>query len=443
MPKVKINIMKTLFPKQIEAKEFFLNVQRSGGNTLDTSDVGTGKTVVAAHLAAELDGPIAIISPKSVLPSWRRELDEVGVDPVFVLNYEKIRTGNTEWMSKVGKKIMRWNLPENTTVFIDEIHRAKGPYTQNAQIVISLVNAGFHIHGMSATAAEDPSEMRGLGYMLGLHNLNKSVRKDGKIANPSWVTWMTRNGCDKDFWGAWGLRDKSKLPEVRDSMYEVNTKRLTVDDMPDAFRANRVFVENIEFKSLKEIQRVYEDLGITPEIVEQYIVDGKIKQEEHTLTNILRARQLAEGLKAPDISDMAQELVMEGMSVVIFVNFSETVEALCDRLGCDSIDGKQKKNRQDVIDDFVADRTNCVVVNTTAGGEGVSLHDKVGNRPRVSLISPAFSAKDYVQVLGRIHRNGMKSDAIQKILVADGSIEEHVMKSMQKRLSNLKTMQNQ
>jgi len=296
---------------------------------------------------------------------------------------------------------------------------------------------------MSATAAEDPSEMRGLGYMLGLHNLNKSVRKDGKIANPSWVTWMTRNGCDKDFWGAWGLRDKSKLPEVRDSMYGVNTKRLTVDDMPDAFRANRVFVENIEFKSLKEIQRVYEDLGITPEIVEQYIVDGKIKQEEHALTNILRARQLAEGLKAPDISDMAQELIMEGMSVVIFVNFSETVEALCDRLGCDSIDGKQKKNRQDVIDDFVADRTTCVVVNTTAGGEGVSLHDKVGNRPRVSLISPAFSAKDYVQVLGRIHRNGMKSDAIQKILVADGSIEEHVMRSMQKRLSNLKTMQNQ
>jgi superfamily II DNA or RNA helicase len=140
---------------------------------------------------------------------------------------------------------------------------------------------------------------------------------------------------------------------------------------------------------------------------------------------------------------MAQELIMEGMSVVIFVNFSETVEALCDRLGCDSIDGKQKKNRQDVIDDFVADRTTCVVVNTTAGGEGVSLHDKVGNRPRVSLISPAFSAKDYVQVLGRIHRNGMKSDAIQKILVADGSIEEHVMRSMQKRLSNLKTMQNQ
>jgi hypothetical protein len=66
-----------------------------------------------------------------------------------------------------------------------------------------------------------------------------------------------------------------------------------------------------------------------------------------------------------------------------------------------------------------------------------------GERPRVSLISPQFSAKDHVQVLGRIHRNGMKSDALQKILVASGSVEEAVMSSMQRRLDNLKTLQNQ
>jgi hypothetical protein len=59
------------------------------------------------------------------------------------------------------------------------------------------------------------------------------------------------------------------------------------------------------------------------------------------------------------------------------------------------------------------------------------------------LISPQFSAKDHVQVLGRIHRNGMKSDALQKILVASGSVEEAVMSSMQRRLDNLAIMQNQ
>jgi transketolase N-terminal domain/subunit len=37
----------------------------------------------------------------------------------------------------------------------------------------------------------------------------------------------------------------------------------------------------------------------------------------------------------------------------------------------------------------------------------------------------------------------MKSDALQKILVASGSVEEAVMSSMQRRLDNLAIMQNQ
>jgi superfamily II DNA or RNA helicase len=63
-----------------------------------------------------------------------------------------------------------------------------------------------------------------------------------------------------------------------------------------------------------------------------------------------------------------------------------------------------------------------------------------GKHPRVSLISPSFSAKNHLQVLGRIHRNGAKSDAVQKILVAAGSIEENVMKAIERKLKNLETL---
>ena len=103
--------MKTLYPKQQEAFDFFLAKHKLDLNSLDTSHVGTGKTVVAAHLAKTLNRPVAVLCPKSVIPSWERELKETGIEPLFVLNYEKIRTGKTEWMSKRGKKIMTWNLP--------------------------------------------------------------------------------------------------------------------------------------------------------------------------------------------------------------------------------------------------------------------------------------------------------------------------------------------
>ena len=115
--------MKALYPKQGEAADFFLSVLIDGGNTIDTSSVGTGKTVVAAALAYQQNQPVAVICPKAVIPSWERELEEFGVAPEFVLNYEKIRTGKTPHMTKRGKKIMNWHLPENTLVLVDEIHK--------------------------------------------------------------------------------------------------------------------------------------------------------------------------------------------------------------------------------------------------------------------------------------------------------------------------------
>ena len=430
--------MKQLFPKQQQALNFF-KYAHSGvnpHNTLDGSDAGTGKTVVASKLAADSKCPVAVICPKQVIPSWKRELEEMGVEPLFVLNYEKIRGGRTKWMSKRGKKIMTWHLPPNTLVLVDEIHKCKGPYTQNAQMLISLVTQGYNVHGMSATAAEDPTEMRALGYMLNLHSLNKS-----KGVFKSWYAWMKGHGCEQDFWGQWRLVKRSKLADVKDEMSDC-VKRLTVDDMPEAFRENRIFVEPIEFKNLAKIKKAYKDLGLTPEILEEYIEHGSVETSDHVIVNIIKARQLAETLKVPDLVEIAEDLMLEGLSVVIFVSFRETVQSLCEKLQCDRIEGGQKTDRQEVIDNFTADKTNCIVVNTAAGGTGISLHDVNGNRQRVSLISPQFSAKDHVQVLGRIHRNGMKSDALQKILVANGSVEETVLASMERRLNNLEAMRS-
>ena len=428
--------MKALYPKQGEAADFFLNVLMDGDNTIDTSSVGTGKTVVASELAYQLNRPVAVICPKAIIPSWERELEEFGVTPEFVLNYEKIRTGKTPHMTKKGKKIMTWHLPENTLVMVDEIHKCKGPYTQNAQLVISLVQQGYQVHGMSATACEDPTEMRSIGFMLGLHNLNKS-----EVDKKSWYSWMLANGCAQDQWNQWRLLSRSKLTDVKESIYGVSGYRLTVEDFPDSFRENRIFVEPIQFADSKKIMKAYDELGITPSIIQDYIEHGTVTESEHILVNLLRARMLAESFKAPCIAEQAEDLVAQGNSVVIFLNFRESMDALCERLKCGRIDGGQSsKERQEVIDSFQKDDLHVLAINTAAGGVGLSLHDTHGDRQRISLISPSFSAKDHLQTLGRIHRNGAKSDALQKILVAADSIEETVMKAINKKLRNLEAL---
>ena len=136
--------------------------------------------------------------------------------------------------------------------------------------------------------------------------------------------------------------------------------------------------------------------------------------------------------------------MLECKSVVIFLNFSDTVQTLCQNLGCDRVEGGQSaEQRQEAIDKFQRDETHVLVVNIAAGGTGISLHDTNGKRQRVSLICPSFSAKNHLQTLGRIHRNGAKSDAIQKILVAHDSIEEAVMKSINKKLKNLNILHDE
>ena len=431
--------MKTLYTPQQKAADHFLASLKQGKHTLDTSEVGTGKTVVAAYLAKQLGMRVAVICPKAVIPMWDREMIDMGVEPDCVMNYERIRTGKTAFLSKKGKKIMKWLFEEPTFVIFDEVHKCKGAWTQNAQLLISLVKQaeehGHLIHAMSATAAEDPTEMRALGYMLRLHDLNKKPN--------SWQGWMEDNGCAVDNWGKWKLLSRKRLKDVHCTMYgeQGAAYRLTIEDFPDSFKENRVFVEHLEFKDSKKILEAYENYGVTPSIVSEYLENGSVTDNEFDIVNILRARQLAESLKVHDIVEMTEDLKDQDKSVVIFVNFRDTAEALTDKLGCPSIIGGQNPyRRQAIIDDFSLDEERVLVVNIAAGGTGLSLHDVMGDYPRVALISPTFSAKDYMQALGRIHRNGAKSHALQKILVAAGSVEETVVKSIQAKLANLNTL---
>lgn len=318
------------------------------------------------------------------------------------------------------------------------VHNCGSAWTQTSQMLIALVEQGYRVHGMSATAAENPTQMRALGYMLGLHGLNKS-----SPTKPGWIRWMEELGCRQDTWGGWCFTGKpERLAPLHRALFGESgpARRLTAADFPDSFRENRVFIEPVEFGAAKEIKQVYEDCGLTPEILIRFIELGTVTDSQHVLANIIRALQLAEALKVPELVVITKDLLEQGFSVPIFLNFRESSHALAQLLGgVPVIDGLTTGDgRQDIIDRFQADTETCVVVNSNAGGTGISLHDLNGNRQRVSLISPTFSVKTHMQVLGRTHRNGAKSDSVQKVLVAAGTLEEEVMEAVLRKAANLK-----
>ena len=136
---------------------------------------------------------------------------------------------------------------------------------------------------------------------------------------------------------------------------------------------------------------------------------------------------------------MANEAISEGMSVVIFCNFSATIDALATRLHTKCIVWGNNKGteREDNIEDFQLGKSRIIIVNTAAGGAGISLHDVNGLNPRLALISPSHSAINIKQSLGRVWRDGSKSKAIQKIVFVNGTVEEQVCESMIRKLDNM------
>jgi hypothetical protein len=78
-----------------------------------------------------------------------------------------------------------------------------------------------------------------------------------------------------------------------------------------------------------------------------------------------------------------------------------------------------------------------IVAIIQAGGVGVSLHDIHGGHPRMSIISPTWSGQDMVQALGRIHRAGSKTPAMQRIVYCAKTYEEQICSTIQEKIRNI------
>ena len=405
---------------------------------LDGSDTGAGKTYTAVGVARELNMGIAVVCPKSVIYSWNKVIkDHFGMKPEFVLNYESVKTGKYKdigvWksVSKIStREFFQWNIPKNTLIIFDESHRLKGHGTQNSEIAIAAKKQGYKILCCSATNAINPIELKCVGLITGLY-------KTGK-----WLAFLREHGCEQGRFGWEFSGDKDVLKKLHADLFLDRGVRVRRDDIK-GFPDSEVIAEayNIDEKSQKELKEVYEEMEKELKYLQAQCKNTK-EYQLNSMVIMLRARQQAELIKVPLFVEMAEDALEDGMSVVIFVNFSETVRALSKRLNTNCVVwGENKGNERDVhIADFQADKKRVIIVNIKAGGAGLSLHDLNGNYPRISLISPTPSAVDLRQALGRVWRDGGKTKSLQKIIFAASTVEEEVCEKVKLKLSALDTI---
>lgn len=412
---------------------------------LDASVMGLGKTYCATEVARRLRARPFILCPMSVVQSWKKIMESFGLRPLAIMNYEMIRGGKhfDEALRRVpspyyriqtadGKKTIRVELPPGSIVIIDEAHRCKNLNTLNNNFMKAVFQCpNTRMLLLSATISDRLECFRSFLYVFGVIPDTKSFK-----------AWMTaqktvlarRDPCYIFKTDATRKEDLERMALHKALFEEKRASRLRISDAGDAFPENRVIPGLYHIDRYEEVDRLYGELNAAVGDMKRKEVDAA-----ESLSRIIRARQRIELLKIPIMIDLYRDAAENGYSVVFFVSFRETMEQLSEILGIrDFICGGQEMKERDLImERFQNNEIRAVICIIQAGGAGISLHDIHGDNPRMSIVSPGWSAQDLVQCLGRIHRTNGKTPCLQKIIFCGRTFEEKICKAMERKMNNL------
>ena len=493
---IKDDIREKLLPYQTNHTDNIIYSLKTYSRCLDASDTGTGKTYTSIAACLSMNLKPLIICPKSVITSWKNVLSHFNASYYGISNYEsmhncKMFTQNSNgkvncpylkrieiikknkkkdiekdidkdieenidpekekeekrkqyvnrykemYMKEHEKKLNKFkkimeknsdhpvpdeemeytfgwqNLPDDIVIIFDEAHRCKNHKTLNSILLYTLAKTSAKIIMLSATVADTDDNFILAGFVLGLY---KNIRYAHH--------WMARISNEYS----------NVASAIHDEIYPEFATRMRIRDLKGIFPDNQITAKTYDMDCAEEIQKQYK-------IIEDEIEKLQKREASSTnpLTRILYARMMIEQLKIPTFIEEAKKFIEEGNAVAIFVNFTQTLQTIAQELKTTCIIHGQQTldDRNKAIDDFNNDKAHVIVCNIRSGGVGVSLHDLHGNFPRISIISPSWSAQDILQALGRVHRANGKTPVRQYIVFAAKTIEEEICKNMIEKIKNI------
>lgn len=468
-----------LRPHQHAPVERLLRALAEHGSAVDFSDTGTGKTYVSAAVAASLALPCLVVCPKIAQSSWARAADHFG-EKFSVIGYEMLRTGKSPfgtWSGGPPGRLTRFfkctvcqcKYPEPPTVpcpyhsrgihcletkkiphrygvftfhpavkllIFDECHRCNGIDSLNAEMLIAAKRQKIPTLALTATAGFSPMNLRALGYLLDWHNDRFTAPDRSK---PAYFHWLRRLGCMKIPGAGWKwavskTTQSDFMAHLRHTVIPARGVRVTSDTIP-GFPKCLITADLFDIGDPEKVNALYKEME--PALLKLKKRSEQDVAADHPLTMLLRARQKLELLKVPIVEELITDDLEKGFSPVVFVNFRQTIDELLLRFpGAGVVDG-QTPDREGVISRFQDNSNRILFVNSEAGGVAMSLHDLHGDFPRSGKVMPCFSATTFRQLVGRLPRDGGKSFCRYQVILAAGTVETKIHRTLTAKLSNL------
>jgi SWI/SNF-related matrix-associated actin-dependent regulator 1 of chromatin subfamily A len=400
---------------QIEAIEKLVESRRF----ILADDMGLGKTTSTIIAALETGvKKILIVCPASLKINWEREIANYSDRTCYIAEGKKFSTEadfvivNYDILKNFHNKEDKENSlllqSKFELVILDEAHMVSNAQAQRTKLINDFTKNIKRVWLLTGT----PMTSRPINYYNLLNIIESPVAQN-------WMAYAIRYCQGFQFRAGnrkvWNVTGASNLEELRDRTSKQILRRLkeNVLDLPDKI---------ITPVYLRTSSKEYKDL-----MGEYYEWLENRKDESSSLTvqfsKIMKVRKVIANEKVKDTIEFVQNIVDQGKKVIIFTNFTDTLQLIHNHFGKESVylDGScSKVQRQYAVDQFQEnEKIKVFVGNLKAAGVGLTLT----SAEVVIMNDLSFVPAEHAQAEDRAYRYGQKNNVLVYYPIFENTIE--------------------
>jgi len=382
-------------------------------------DMGLGKTTSTIIGALETGAKkILIICPASLKINWEREIKNYTDRSVYICEGKKYSTDEdfTIVNYDILKNFYDPKDKENSElvktkydlVILDEAHMVSNAQAQRTKIINNFVKDIKQVWLLTGT----PMTSRPINYYNLLNIIESPVAQN-------WMAYAIRYCQGYQFRAGnrkvWNVTGASNLEELRDRTSKQILRRLKEEvlDLPEKI---------ITPVYLRTSSREYKDL-----MGEYYEWLKNKKEESSSLTiqfsKLMKVRKVIANEKVKETIEFTQNIIDQGKKVIIFTNFTDTLQLIHNHFGKESVylDGScNKVQRQFAVDQFQDnEKIKVFVGNLKAAGVGLTLT----SAEVVIMNDLSFVPAEHAQAEDRAYRYGQKNNVLVYYPIFENTIE--------------------
>jgi hypothetical protein len=404
---------------------------------IQLSPPGSGKTYISLNYSKRMnfDYTVVICGKKGVhvwvdtffhhTPEDQR-YDENGLCRLIVVNFEKISRGSNSLINKIDDKKYEISeefekilLSKSIHLVIDECHNTKNPKSNlfNAcnliiGTVVALASKGSKSR-ISLLSASPIDKLHEPKIYIGFFGYSTSFSRD---AFPDSELYEFCKSVDEEETDRIILRNKGKE----------GTGELIMDIYISIFK--KYFSTNMKNTRYGKYENKYFNMihKYESESIETYLREVKKINEEGGVQGALILSRITEFLKKIELEKMyplSQEIIKrlednKQCKIPVYLNFMDSFDKLATLLKAYDpllVRGKvsftERKQKFEKFNEPNLDNRVLICISKCVS-ESISLHDKDGRFPRICYYSPSYHTTQFVQIIGRTYRKGLKSDVM-------------------------------